>query len=226
MSGKVGSFPEKGGAMKEYHKIHTIFKRDMSAPGRQKPLIEGEWSKPEFEYLANCEWELTEKVDGTNIRVMWDGKGLAFGGKTERMQMPPHLGDALYEQFWPMCGTLTEKFPEGVCFYGEGYGPKIQKGAKYRDTPGFVMFDIRIGPWWLKSEDVRAMGKDLGIDVVPVICPNASLLEAVEAVRGHNPSHWGAFQAEGIVARPAVDLKARSGERIIAKIKSCDFGQE
>ena len=37
-------------------------------------------------------------------------------------------------------------------------------------------------------------------------------------------SIWGAFKAEGIVARPTVELRTRSGKRIITKIKHKDFG--
>jgi len=36
-------------------------------------------------------------------------------------------------------------------------------------------------------------------------------------------SKWGDFEAEGIVARPAVELKTRAGERIITKLKTRDF---
>jgi hypothetical protein len=55
--------------MKEYHKIQTIFKRDMT--NKAKSLFEGRWTMPEFEYLANNTWVFTEKVDGTNIRVIF-----------------------------------------------------------------------------------------------------------------------------------------------------------
>ena len=34
--------------MTEYHKIQSIFKRDMTS--KRKTLIEGEWTLPEFEY--------------------------------------------------------------------------------------------------------------------------------------------------------------------------------
>lgn len=56
--------------MKEYHKIQTCFKRDE----KTKRIIEGDWTLPEFEYLKDCQWVFTEKVDGTNIRVMWNGQ--------------------------------------------------------------------------------------------------------------------------------------------------------
>lgn len=50
--------------MSEYHKINTLFKRD-----EKNLIIEGDYSCPEFAYLAENEWTWTEKVDGTNIRV-------------------------------------------------------------------------------------------------------------------------------------------------------------
>jgi hypothetical protein len=36
-------------------------------------------------------------------------------------------------------------------------------------------------------------------------------------------SQWGDFAAEGIVARPKIELKTRGGKRIITKIKHKDF---
>jgi len=36
-------------------------------------------------------------------------------------------------------------------------------------------------------------------------------------------SVWGDFQAEGIVARPGVELFDRAGRRIITKLKCRDF---
>ena len=35
----------------EYHKINSIYKRDMSKPNA--PFIVGEWSEPAFDYLQN-----------------------------------------------------------------------------------------------------------------------------------------------------------------------------
>ena len=118
--------------MKQYHKIQTVFKRDMSNKGK---IIIGDWVKPEFEYLAETPWVFTEKVDGTNIRVMWDGKAVTFGGKSDNAQMPVFLLYKLQELFE---GTAKKQlfvekfentFPDStleVCLYGEGYGAKIQ----------------------------------------------------------------------------------------------------
>lgn len=368
--------------MSEYHKIQTIFKRDMAQP--RKPLIEGEWTLPEFAYLANNEWEFTEKVDGTNIRVTVAPDGaVEFGGRTDAAQIPAPLIAKLYGYFAPVKAELAAQFPEGAILYGEGYGGKIQGGSKtYGPEQDFVLFDIlvsnaaydtikscprhcelinatlndlitlegfvnpaitrtlrnkilsgqttskegrsntleqtegerprntqlggatyeqnlesplknlsacdqyrmayaqsaasqthgkgeqdrpcrspsitattqagsgdcsvtpairrfikrseslsgsmppectcKIKDWWLGRDAVIGIAKQFGLRVVPTF-GNGTLHNAVELARGGFRSEWGDFWAEGIVARPIVELKARSGARIIAKIKHCDF---
>lgn len=74
--------------MREYHKIQTVFKREQEKPNR---ILEGEYSDPAFEFLRQNRWMFTEKVDGTNIRVMWDGTNVVFGGKTDNAQIPAFL---------------------------------------------------------------------------------------------------------------------------------------
>lgn len=209
--------------MNEYHKINSIYKRDMTAVG--SPILVGQYSRPEFAYLANNEWEWTEKVDGTNIRIMWDGSRVQFGGKTDRASLPAKLVVRLQELFPDDAKfkTLFNEPEEGVCLYGEGYGPGIQKGGgNYRDSQDFVLFDIKIGGWWLRRDDVLDCGCRMGVQVVPVV-GRGNLPTCVAVVQAGFESLWGHFQAEGIVARPVVDLCARSGERIITKVKARDF---
>jgi len=68
--------------MNEYHKIKTVFKRDPAT--KFKTLLNGEYSLAEFEFLKNNKWIWTEKVNGTNIRTIFDGYQIVFGGKTDR----------------------------------------------------------------------------------------------------------------------------------------------
>jgi len=208
--------------MKEYHKIQTVYKRDPAT--KHKTLIEGDFSIPEFGYLQNNEWVFTEKVDGTNIRVMFDGKTISFGGKTDKAQIQAHLVNRLNERFLPQTERFGEIFDEGdVCLYGEGYGAKIQKGGgKYRPDQDFVLFDVKIGEWWLQRKDVEEIAQKLETDVVPIL-RTGTLNEMVEMARTGFQSAWGDFAAEGIVARPATELKTRGGKRIITKIKFKDF---
>lgn len=210
--------------MKQYTKINTVFKRDLQT----KHIIEGDYSLPEFEYLKDNKWIFTEKVDGTNIRVMWNGEAVIFGGKTDEASIPVFLLYKLQELFEGTQKRLLfkEKFADAteVCLYGEGYGKKIQKGGEnyIADGVDFVLFDVKIGEWYLQREDVEDIAKHFGLKVVPII-GEGTLAEAIEKVRVGFNSQWGNFMAEGIVARPKTELKTRSGERIITKIKHRDF---
>lgn len=210
--------------MNEYHKIQTVFKRDPETKFRT--LLEGDYSLPEFGYLANNEWVFTEKVDGTNIRVMMDPRVdvfLGYAGKTNDAVMPRPLVARLMERFAPQKDLMREMFSDGGCLYGEGYGAKIQKGGgNYRADQDFVLFDVKVGDWWLQREAVEDVALKLGLDVVPIIGRGA-LSQMVEAARAGFKSLWGDFLAEGIVARPATELKTRSGHRVITKIKHKDF---
>lgn len=202
--------------MNEYHKIHSVFKRDPSG----KTILWGQYALPEFAYLADCDWVFTEKVDGTNIRVMWDGERLTFGGKTDNAQIPAMLFQRLQTLF--PAGPFPDEFSAPVCLYGEGCGAGIQKGGCYSPTPEFVLFDVKIGDWWLLREDVEKVAATLHLDLVPVV-GHGTLDDMIEKCRSAYPSQWGAFPAEGIVARPAVELQDRSGRRIITKFKLRDF---
>lgn len=218
--GLVLTSKERMMALNEYHKINTVFKRDRST----NRIIEGDWTIPEFEYLAANLWAWSEKVDGTNIRVIFKDGGVTFGGRTEDAQIPAQLVTRLNERFLPMAARLAEVFPDGsAVLYGEGYGAKIQKGGgNYRPDQDFVLFDAKCGEWMLQRADVEDVAAKLGIDIVPII-GEGTLHDAVTRAKEGIRSTWGDFQAEGIVARPKTELKTRSGQRLIAKIKCRDF---
>lgn len=208
--------------MTEYPKIHSVWKRDDK--GR---IIEGDFARPEFSYLCNAGWYALEKVDGMNIRVLWDGEHVKFKGKTDAAHLPAtlfaRLGELFHDPalFRAQFGDCTE-----VCLYGEGYGARIQKGENYKpDGQDFVLFDVRVGGWWLERVAVVDVAMALGCDSVP-IGPCAGLVDLCSAVRAGVRSRWGDFEAEGYVMHPAVALRCRNGERIIAKIKTRDYARD
>ena len=206
--------------MNEYPKIPTLFKRDPDTKFRT--LIKDSYATPELDYLRFNQWLLTEKVDGTNIRVMWRAEtGLTFGGKTDNAQIPAHLANRLNEIFQDK--EFAAIFDGDACLYGEGYGAKIQKGGgNYSDTQEFALFDVKVGDWWLERPNVEDVAEKLGLRCVPVI-RRGPLLVMIDIVRGGFKSCWGDFPAEGLVARPAVSLVARNGNRVITKLKTKDF---
>lgn len=203
-------------------------------------MIKGQWTTPELEYLKDNQWEFTEKVDGTNIRVGFHNNGIEFGGRTDNAVIPVPLLEYLEKTF--ILEDILVHFDIGnsteVLLCGEGYGPKIQSGGKYREDASFVLFDVKVGDFWLDRKNVNDIAEKLGIESVPTL-GQGTLQDAIDIVSsgitfsdtgavvrwGHGGlfSSWGDFEAEGIVARPAVPMFDRKGDRIITKIKAVDF---
>jgi hypothetical protein len=177
------------------------------------------------EFLKDNIWTFTEKIDGTNIRVYWDGHKVQFGGRTERAQIPSNLINYLNSVF----GTseaeqiFEEKFGETeVILFGEGYGPKIQNGGLYRNDVSFIMFDVLIAGNYQPRESVEDIAKSFCIDIVPIIF-EGTIQEGVDFVKGHPDSTIGTAKMEGLVGRPKVEIRDRCGKRVIVKIKWEDF---
>lgn len=66
--------------MREYHKIETLFERDE----KTKKLIEGKFRNETVGFLKDNMWDFTEKIDGTNIRILWDGHKVTFARKNRQ----------------------------------------------------------------------------------------------------------------------------------------------
>lgn len=207
--------------MREYQKINSVYKRDPK--DGYKTMLVGAYSEPEFRFLKDCEWVFTEKVDGTNVRVIVDHGTITFKGKTDKAVLPEKLETRLHDLF-DGHDKIHEMFPGAVCLYGEGYGAGIQKGGgNYSQIQDFVLFDVMVGEWMLRREDVELIGANLGIPVVPIV-GRGSLNKMELLVREGMASTWhGDFLSEGIIAKPSVELKTRAGHRLITKLKTRDF---
>lgn len=209
--------------MKEYHKIETLFKRDP----KTKKLIVGEYTNETVEYLKDNIWQFTEKVDGTNIRVYWDGHRVTFGGRTDNAMIPAHLINKLNDLFG---GEVNEQLFEQkfgdtpVELFGEGYGPKIQSGGAYRDDVDFILFDVLIKDTYLKRESVEDIANYFGINIVPVVL-EGTIQDGIDYVMNNFKSTIAVNGAalEGVVGRPKVEVLDRLGRRVIVKIKRKDF---
>lgn len=212
--------------MKQYQKIQTAYFRDPE--NSHKTLLEGTWAKPEFELLKDIDWICTEKIDGTNIRIMWDGENVRFGGKTDNAQIPTILIASLQDTFTNE--KMKACFPDAdnVCLYGEGYGKKIQKGGNYLpDRADFILFDVKVGDWWLNRDANEDVAHKLEIGVVPII-GIWKLEEAIEFVKKGFKSTIAdnkEYIAEGLIMKPVTELFNRKGERVISKIKYKDFAR-
>ena len=63
--------------MSEYHKIETLYERDEHFNIKPELILKNRV------YGILKTWHWTEKIDGTNIRVIWQDGKLTFGGKTD-----------------------------------------------------------------------------------------------------------------------------------------------
>ena len=213
--------------MKTYPKIETLFTRD------DKFKITDQLRRPVFADISK--WIVTEKVDGTNIRVsMQYGTGqIRIGGRTEAAQIHADLVRYLYEVL-PHTKMETlfneDTAPEtGITLFGEGYGAGIQKGGSYRSDKAFILFDVLVeqggDAWWQDENTVTDFAKRLGIDRVPIL-GEWSLGEIIEKVRVGVPSvvaeHQGPM-AEGVVGKTRQPLFDRRGNQLILKLKTKDF---
>lgn len=245
--------------MDEFPKIDTIWKRSTEAPNKGK-VIEGQFSNPEIDYLATVPWEWTEKVDGTNVRVGIHlntdddtGPQIEYGGRTKDAQMPvflvnwlrghfeaPGFDDRIWRAFEPALDPPpdTPSLPLEIVLYGEGYGAKIQKGGgNYKpDGVSFVLFDVKVGNWWLQRENVEEIANNLDLEVVPVVATvpildpsrlpmslSAALWPLKEVLMNFFSGWEGVTDPEGLVGRPVVPMFNRRGHRIMTKIKRKDY---
>lgn len=213
--------------MKTYHKIKTLFERDVTGT---KKLVRGKYTHELFEYLKDNMWIFTEKIDGANTRICWDGNRISFLGKTENAQIPKNLLDKLNSMF---SNEETEQLFEQIfgtkeaVIFGEGYGNKIQKnGHLYSQDAEFIVFDIAIGGTYLERENVASICTSLNLEYVPVVLVGTlqdgvdfiTSKETPKSVVGkHN------LDMEGIVGTPARRIYDACGERVITKIKVRDF---
>ena len=103
---------------------------------------------------------------------------------------------------------------------------KIQSGGNYiHNGVGFIIFDVKVGDLYLLRETMEIIAKKLGAPVVPYM-GQFTIDEAIDFVRkgfkstiAENPD----YDADGLVLKTPDGLMTRRGERIIFKIKTCDF---
>ena len=210
----------------EYGKIETLFERD------EKFKVTNRLKHPVIDTIKV--WDVTEKIDGTNIRIMFDKEGkLNVGGRTDNAQIPASLLQVLFPMF-PI-EKMKEVFwlegkPVDVVLYGEGYGAGIQKaGSGYRSDKSFRLFDVLIeGKFWLDWTNTEDVASKLGIKTAPML-GRWTLEEIIEKVKAGVQSvvakddSGNVCMAEGIVGRTIEPLFDKRGRRLIIKLKTRDF---
>jgi len=140
----------------------------------------------------------------------------------------------------PCCGDKVETIEVGghymteleeipIYIYGEYFGCGIQKcGGRYvQNGNAFRVFDICQQGWWVPKDVRDSICKGLGLETVPYI-GEMTLSEIEDMVRkGFTTKFENAADPtmieEGIVARPTIPICDSRGNRIIVKVKYCDY---
>lgn len=235
----------------DYQKINTLFLRDenniiisdtFTCP-EFSYLKNCLWECTEKIDGTNIHYDVVVTARTTEMKTVEMSKDLTICGRTSSAQIPAHL----YKKLTEIITTASDddsdfvekafgdalvklrKDGEGelrISIYGEGYGVKIQKGGNYiKDDCGFILFDVKVNNWWLSREACEEIAIKLGVPIVPLI-GYMTIPEAIEYVKkgfkstiAENPD----YDAEGLVLKTPYGLQFRNGQRIITKIKTCDF---
>lgn len=224
-----------------YPKIHSLFKRegyDFPETGKKPKygkLILGEYTCKEFEAIQK--WTVTEKVDGTNVRIIFDRDSIisrvTFGGRTDNAQMPTFLLRHLQDTFTLEKMAQVFEAPSYTVLFGEGYGPKIQSGGYYRKDASFILFDVYCSGCWLDRDGVRGVAEALGIEhckelYLPTPHENGTLVtpywttQDIISFVASKPNSILAqeqHEMEGVVARSEPLMLFRKGGPIMFKLK-------
>jgi ATP-dependent RNA circularization protein (DNA/RNA ligase family) len=211
-------------ANKEYHKIETLCKFDQAT----KKFLPNTFYNPNVEILQNHKWEFTEKIDGTNFRIYWNGHTLSYAGRTDNAVFSEEQQTFIKEKL--VNDVMTTSFESifkdnEVIVYGELFGNKIQKdGQLYTDGKGlgFKVFDVYKEGHFMNYKHMIYLCKELGYDVVPLAL-TGTIAEGIAYVENNLLSTFSKATLEGLVGKPIGDFLDYRGNRIVVKIKRRDL---
>lgn len=207
----------------EYHKIQTLWLRESEKPHN---MLVGSFANDYFEYLKENNWIWFEKVDGTNIRIIWDGHMVVIKGKTDRAQIQDNMLDMFSEDIFTeeRAQVFEQQFGnKPITLYGECFGAGVQNGGGYEpDGLRIAIFDVLIDGYWLNWDNVMNVCGKLDFETVKIL-GEGSLVDASTFAEESHKSFWGDREIEGIVMKPQVEMLDRRGNRIMSKLKKKDF---
>jgi hypothetical protein len=211
----------------QYPKINSLWKRD----DKTHAFIVGDYSCGAFFNIR--QWDVTEKVDGTNIRITFlqrDGQRTlpSIQGKTDSTIIPSFLLESLQPlaswDLFDKAFRLDDPSFE-VTLFGEGYGEKIQAGGDdYRDGTGLILFDVVINGRWVDRSTVATTAEAFGIPAVPDLgIMNQEQIISLVTSKPESLCSQKPRAMEGVVARARYGLCDSHGTPIMFKLKGKDF---
>lgn len=170
----------------------------------------------------------SEKIDGTSIGIAWDGERISFVGHTEgkpvAKELMPYLESTFgTKQFESVVEEVLGEKP--VTIYGEMVHKNVGSHPYGHSEGYFLGYDIanEKGKYYNRSA-VKGILKNLGIEM-----PYEELMTMERTIAIVKTAPRSFFcenePLEGIVLRPQIEMYLNNDERIICKIKVCDFAE-
>jgi hypothetical protein len=209
-----------------YPKMYAPLKRATS--GRLKGRLTPEPLDDDATAAMRMRFVFTEKVDGTNIRVHWDGYSVSFWGRTSRTKLHPELVEYLSSVFTEEAMEATFQ-DRKVTLFGEGIGKKIQSGL-YGDDYKFVMFDTffeqdydsPLRGIWSEPMTIFQLSRVFNVPSVEQFSVTGTLREGIRDLP-FGRSRLADVESEGWIATAVGGLLTRTGKRIKYKLKAKDI---
>jgi hypothetical protein len=212
--------------MREFSKIENLYKRN---PQKKSELIVGEYTRPEFGIIKT--WDVTEKVDGTNVQFRFTSDDVQINGRTDRAQFTPNQESFMNDIASNIRGKVLSNMNHfgltSMTIFGELYGPKIQAGGNYSDKLGFRPFDMLINDRvWLAPGNFRGNVKAFGFEnTIPHLGPMTEEEIFTLVANGFRSTFARneEYLAEGVIAKPLFNMYDQRGSRVLFKLKTCDL---
>lgn len=207
--------------MQEYQKIETLYKFD-SATKKYK----SEFYNDIVSYLSPLPWIASEKYDGTNIRVHYDGHRVEWSGRTDNSELPKEVSELLQNTFGDSEIVFEQMFGDkDVILFMECYGGKVQGGI-YGGLERLIGFDVMVNGTYLHKFSIKPIFDAFCVKTVEFF-EVKSLNEAISYVKeGRLASDVQCdrkTRMEGLVCVPLLRLYDHQGKRIAVKIKIRDL---
>jgi len=187
-------------------------------------------------------WIKTEKIDGTNIRIIltkiedeFIDRDILVGSRklilNQDDKSSKQYVDCLKEINLNKIKEYFKDVKSTIVIYGEGYGAGIQKGGIYSKDKNFRVFDIRIGEAYQDFEYVNKVCIDNQLNIVPVFSTvdEITYKECVESLKNFNETlinEGSGGKPEGLVYKFEPVLLNKYKERLMFKVKFKDFKDE
>lgn len=208
--------------MKEYQKIPNFYKFD----NETKSFIT-EIYDPYVDYLKDLTWIVSEKVDGTNIRVHYDGHTVEWSGRTDKSNLPKEVEELLKNTFGDSEIIFEQLFGDkDVVLFMECYGGKIQ-GGLYGGEERLIGFDVMVNGFYLDKTVIAEIFGKFGVKCVNFweVHGLNNVVNSLALSHG-SPEQYisplcckGTTIIEGFVCVPKLRIYDNQGNRIIVKIK-------